>query len=203
MFNSGFIKSTIDGSEFKYDLIDEGLPKEYSYKKNLPIVLDQGQYPICVPCSISALLEYKLSLKSGIKKTSNFELFDIYNSKTTYGEGMTCKEAFDYVIKNGAAYHNGNIKLSKYFIINNIISLRHAIYNNGPCVLVLPVYDTSVNEFWKRSGKCEGYHAVSVVGYDENGFIIRNSWGDTYGYDGYAYITNRDINAAIEIWTLI
>ena len=205
MFNSGLQLSKIDGSELIYEIEDESvkIPKQFSYMNNLPPVLNQGYDPICVPCSISAFLEYKLSLTRGEVKNSKFKLYDIFNSRTTEGEGMTCKEAFKYVINTGAKYKEGLVKFSKYFMINNLMQLRQAIYANGPCVLVLPVFDTEVEEFWKQSGSCIGYHAVSLIGYDEKGFIIRNSWGPSYGYNGYSYITEKDLNYSKEIWTFI
>lgn len=203
MFNSGFELSPIDGSEFKYEIENnEGIPLQFSYMKQMPEILNQGSDPICVPCSISAFLEYKLSLNSGKRQNSKFKLYDIFNSRTTKGEGMTCKEAFKYVINTGAKYKDGVIKASKYFMIQNIVQLRHAIYTNGPCIAALPVYNTG-EKFWRNNGEFMGYHAVAIIGYDESGFIIRNSWGSTYGYDGYSYITNEEINRAEEIWTLI
>ena len=205
MFNSGLVLSEIDGTEFLYEDNKDGkeIPKVFSYMKNLPDVLDQGSDPICVPCSISSYLEYKLSITSRAIKSSHFALFDIFNSRTTSGEGMTCKEAFKHILREGAKYKNGIIKISKYFMITNIFMLRHAIYCNGPCILVLPVYDSNEEKFWKETAPFQGYHAVSVVGYDQDGFIIRNSWGKKYGYEGYSYISNEDIQRAKEIWTLI
>lgn len=203
LFNSGFVPS-IDGTEFIYSFEnnDVQLPVEFSYMKNLPGVLDQGQDPICVPCSISAWLEYKLSLESGIKKGSSFRLYDIFDSRTTKGEGMTCKEAFKYIIDTGAKYKGGIIKGSAYYSIRNLFALRHALISNGPCVAVLPVYDLDSDEFWTGNG-LKGYHAVSVVGYDQEGFIIRNSWGEFYGDCGYYYISNDDMHKkSKEIWTL-
>lgn len=202
MYNSGLELSKIDGSELMYELEKQNIPSQFSYMKQLPPVLNQGIDPICVPCSLSAYFEYKLALESGIKQDSKFKLYDIFKSRTTAGEGMTFKEAFKYVINNGAKYKNGIIKASKYFMITNDVQLRQAIYANGPCFVVLPVYNES-DEFWKEAGSFEGYHAVAAVGYDENGFILRNSWGPNYGHDGYSYITNQDIYLAEEIWTLI
>ena len=202
MFNSGLIPSVIDGSEHMYEMERFEIPIHFSYQKNLPSVLNQGADPICVPCSISAWCEYRLAALSGKRQNSKFKLFDIFNSRTTSGEGMTCKEAFKYLINTGAAYKNGLIKANRYFKVNSILALRNAILNNGPCIAVLPVFDTNADEFWKGSS-LQGYHAVSVVGYDPDGFIIRNSWGESYGYDGYSYITNDDLQKSKEIWTLI
>lgn len=204
MLNYGFELSNIDGSEFIYENENVIIPTEFSYMKNLPKVLNQGEDPICVPCSISAWCEYKLSTKSGIKKDSKFKLFDIFNSRTNVGEGMSCKEAFSYMKNIGATYgKNNKIKIDRYYRVTSILHLRNAIINNGPCIIALPVYDQYKDEFWIEDGPIQGYHAVSVVGYDKNGFIIRNSWGESFGYSGYAYLQNEDFGSIIEAWTLI
>ena len=58
MFNSGFIPSVIDGTENEFiEPKNKGLLKEYSYKKYLPDVLNQGRDSICVPCSLSVVGE--------------------------------------------------------------------------------------------------------------------------------------------------
>ena len=153
MFNSGLILSKIDGSENIYEHETSRIPLQFSYMKNLPPVLDQGSDPICVPCSISAWCEYKLILLSGVKNDSNFRLYDIFESrKNNSDDGMNCKDAFDYIIKYGAKYNNGIIHASKYYIIKNTISLRNAIINNGPCILVLPVYNDQADDFWVDNG---------------------------------------------------
>jgi C1A family cysteine protease len=79
-----------------------------------------------------------------------------------------------------------------------------ALIANGPCVGVLPVYNSDSNdEFWnKRYGNLEGYHAVAIVGYCKDGFIIRNSWGERYGEDGYTLLKNKDFCLFRELWTI-
>jgi hypothetical protein len=205
MFNSGFIPS-MDGTENIYDnAIDDTvyLPTEFSYMKNITGVLNQGSKPICVPCSLSAYFEYKLSLTSGKIENSNFKLYDIYDSRSEKTDGMQIKEAIEYVISNGAQYENGVIKANKYYAIKSKFALRHAIVTNGPCIIGLPVHNTNASEFWEPAyGSLLGYHAVAVVGYDKDGFIIRNSWGSSFGRKGYAHIKNEDIDRATEIWTI-
>jgi C1A family cysteine protease len=48
-----------------------------------------------------------------------------------------------------------------------------------------------------------GYHAISIVGYDEEGFFIRNSWGSGFADRGYTHIKNNDMDKMLEMWTII
>jgi C1A family cysteine protease len=57
------------------------------------------------------------------------------------------------------------------------------------------------------SEKILGGHAVAIVGFDDNKkvFIVRNSWGDTWGDKGYfympyEYVLNKDL--ANDFWTI-
>jgi C1A family cysteine protease len=57
------------------------------------------------------------------------------------------------------------------------------------------------------SEKILGGHAVAIVGFDDNKkvFIVRNSWGDTWGDKGYFYmpydyVLNKDL--ANDFWTI-
>ena len=205
MFNSGFIPSVIDGTE---EIFNEpkniGLPKQFSYMKYLPDVLNQGDKPICVPCSISAFLNWDLNLKDGSKIDNKIDVFEIFEKANGQSSGMSFKDALEFLIENGVGSSKGNIKIDRYAKINSHLALKYAIFLNGPCIGGLPVYDSLRDEFWKgNSSYLEGYHAVSIVGYNEEGFIIRNSWGESYGENGYEFIKNEDILKFTEIWTMI
>lgn len=205
MYNSGFVPSNIDGSEIIFhEPKNMGLPKEYSYKKYLPDVINQGSDPICVPCSISANINWKLNLKGGTPKDNKVKLFDIFNCRTTEGEGMTFKEAFKFLIRQGVETKEGNVKINGYAMVPSILCVKFAVVTNGPCVGVLPVYNSdSIDEFWnEKFGDFLGYHAVSIVGYNEQGIILRNSWGKNYGKDGYTLILEKDFHKFKELWTI-
>ena len=87
-------------------------------------------------------------------------------------------------------------------MVGSIPVLKCALIMNGPCIGGLPVYNSSELEFWKGNN-FEGGHAIAIVGYDKEGFIIRNSWGNYYGYEGYSHIDYKDFNKFYEIWTPI
>lgn len=53
---------------------------------------------------------------------------------------------------------------------------------------LLDVYKPSTNR---------GGHAIAIVGYTSERWIIRNSWGDDWGDDGYAYASHAYVDAGI------
>ena len=205
-FNSGFKPSVMDGTEhiFGAGLPTQNLPASYSYRKFLPDVLNQGESSICVPCSISAFLNWHENLNSGSKKDNKVDYFEIYNQRTNVGEGMTFKEAFYYLRHHGVNSKSGKLKIEEYSLIRDINLLKNAIVMNGPCVGALPVYNYGL-EFWnKKNGESLlGYHAIAIVGYNKEGFIIRNSWGRSYGNNGYTLIKYEDLGKMVEMWTIL
>ena len=44
----------------------------------------------------------------------------------------------------------------------------------------------------ERKGRADGGHAVAIVGYTEDGFIVQNSWGRAWGQDGFALLPYED-----------
>jgi hypothetical protein len=202
--NFGFVPSTIDGSEHIFGAPMTVLPKYYSYKRFLPGVLDQGSRPICVPCSVSAYLNWRENLKTGSKKDNKIDYDEIYDVRTNDGDGMTFKEAFRYLRHHGVSSKAGVLKINEYAMIKNGGALKLALIMNGPCFGALPVYNGR-DEFWKSGpGDCFcGYHAISIVGYNEEGFIIRNSWGTNFGDKGYSILKYEDYSKLIEVWTIV
>ena len=100
--------------------------------------------------------------------------------------------------------------LGAYFRVNHrdLVSMHSALAEVGI------VYATAnVHEGWGQvdpktgeipvDGKAEiGGHAFAVVGYDERGFWIQNSWGPSWGYkSGFALVTYDDwlVNST-DVW---
>jgi C1A family cysteine protease len=96
-------------------------------------------------------------------------------------------------------------KCSSYFNLRkNFTQWRHWLATNGPLMVALSVdqtwYDATANKGLLdvyKPNTAGGGHAVCVVGYTKEGrFIIRNSWGTTWGDKGFAYATEAYITAA-------
>lgn len=53
----------------------------------------------------------------------------------------------------------------------------------------------------RKAGPADGGHAFAIVGYDEHGFLIQNSWGPEWGDDGFATLRYEDwVENAMDCW---
>ncbi len=98
---------------------------------------------------------------------------------------------------------------------NNPTPLKQWLVDDDPLVLGFPVYDEF---YWATENACNapigppadpnsfhGLHAAAVVGYDDNfgggAFKIINSWGTSWGCDGYAWLSYEFVRKyAWEAW---
>jgi hypothetical protein len=154
------------------------------------------------------------------------ELDELVSAPTTFiePEGTTLKAALDVARKYGVVLEGdlpfaggglypdaaavfyakaAQLKIASYFNLGiNPTSWRRWLANNGPILIRLNVDDT-----WQgapEDGRLETYrpetaqggHAVALVGYDSAGFIVRNSWGETWGDKGFAYASDAYALAA-------
>ena len=101
-------------------------------------------------------------------------------------------------------------------VVQTLSQLKGCLASGYPFVFGFTVYESFESDAVAKSGalpmpapkeKVLGGHAVLAVGYDdsEQRFIVRNSWGKTWGLHGYftmpyAYLT--DNNLADDIWTI-
>ena len=133
----GFKPSIIDGTERIFEGNEKiELPEKYTYKAYLTKVLDQGSDSICVPCAVSAYLNWKENLRNGYIKDNKISLYDIYESRTNDGDGMTYKDAFHYLRHNGVKSKNSAIGSSTTLwfsfvgIVTSVASLLVNIIRN-------------------------------------------------------------------------
>ena len=192
----GCTESKLDGTERRFCIESKvSLPEKYSYESFLPDVLDQGNESICVPCSISSWINWRKNLQDGKNTDHKIDLHRIYDIREDKNsDGMSIKEALKFLRKEK--------EIDSYAMVGGELSLKYAIIANGPCIGALPAYNTFDWEFW-RGSEYLGGHAISIVGYDENGFIIRNSWGKAFGLNGYCQLDYSDFTKFFELWTIM
>ncbi len=118
------------------------------------------------------------------------------------------KKAYTNALKHKA--------LSYQRVDRDLTQMKGCLASGYPFVFGFTVYDSFESEAVAKTGKLNlpgkqekvvGGHAIMCVGYDDRAsrFIIRNSWGDSWGMNGYftmpyAYVTND--NLSDDFWTI-
>jgi predicted alpha/beta hydrolase family esterase len=97
--------------------------------------------------------------------------------------------------------------LGAYYRVNHkdLVAMHSAIAEVGVLFAT-----SNVHQGWSEPGEdglieysdaLLGAHAFAIVGYDRRGFWIQNSWGDEWGYQGFACISYDDwLQNATDVW---
>lgn len=105
---------------------------------------------------------------------------------------------------------------SYHALSNDLKELKTCLAQGYPFVMGITVYDSFESPEVAKSGLVPlptendqpmGGHALMVAGYDDDkqSFLVRNSWGDSWGLEGYCYIpyeyiTNSELCS--DLWTI-
>ena len=201
IYGLGCCPSELAGTEHIYNETGVTLPKNFSYVGVMPPVLNQGRTNKCVCYSLTAYLDWRKNCKEGDNDGSQFSVDELYDIRTSKPQdnGMQIKEALRYLRHTGL---NG-MKINEYALVKSIDAVKESLVLNGPCPAGLPFF-SSQEEFWKHGNKMFGGHCILFVGYNEEGFILRNSWGSKYADNGYIIFPYEDFASKVfECWTII
>lgn len=114
--------------------------------------------------------------------------------------------------KNGWEIDAAQRPLGAYYRVDakSITDMQSAILEVGAIYV-----SASVHEGWyldaqkslsliEFSKKRIGGHAFAIVGYNEDGFIVQNSWGPDWGYHGFAVVTYEDwVHNGDDAWVAV
>jgi hypothetical protein len=135
-----------------------------------------------------------------------------YPYKINYSYSKLCKSA---IISSSAKYNNSGKAYSYYSTTTRSTDATIIVYLlQRPIVIALdaslwymyaPVLtDPIANKIFKCSvntGNPVLNHAVLLVGYTQDAWIIKNSWGTGWGDKGYIYVSrNTSVNCGIGYW---
>ena len=143
------------------------------------------------------------------------------------GDGMVIRDALKTVQKYGDCYHadcpgnhntadamkNVNEKVEEYrnlayphrigsyYRVRTPEEIKTALMNHGPVVISMTcrenAYISDDTYCYPQNAKNSGAHCVLIVGWNNKGWIIQNSWGSGYAGDGYFTLTyDTKINEA-------
>jgi C1A family cysteine protease len=207
------------------------IPKILDYREDLQIIRNQGSQGTCYAQSAACIKEWQENRDYGFKGQLSPQFFynnreNKYDDKENNNYGMYSRDVMKLLVNMGIctekSYPYGRIEnkenipnsvyeeakshvIKAYAKVTDLEKTKRCLYENGPCFIVFPVYNYT-DEFWKetdKSTKIVGYHAVVLVGYNENGFIVRNSWGNGWGVGGYSTYKYEDWGSHNEIWTIV
>ena len=123
---------------------------------------------------------------------------------------MCASRVPDNVMRAAAPYKIGSyttlVTFGQYMMEGAKISrIKKALCNNQPVVIAMHVYPSfnKATDVWDgNTFGTSGYHAMCVVGYDDNkyggSFLIMNSWGTDWGNNGYTWVKYMDFCRTVD-----
>ena len=104
--------------------------------------------------------------------------------------------------------------ISDYVSLDNINDIKQCLHSGYPVVFGMTVFESFENPEVASTGivpmpadseQAIGGHCMLIVGYDDSkkSFIVRNSWGSSWGLSGYCYILYEYIaQYASDFWSI-
>ncbi len=186
-------------------------PEEYEAPETE--ILSQGSIGSCVAHSCAtALSSGEKTTYHKFNKYSRGYIYGNRAILDHQGEGMHIRQALKQLNHCGDVFYEdfpynkkypevkalieeNKEKLAKKALPHAIINyyrcyteadIKEAIMDKGGCIICVPVYtDFSRNLSKSKTKKLRGYHAMVIVGWTKDGqWIVQNSWGVNWGYEG-------------------
>jgi hypothetical protein len=198
------------------------LPEEYVLTTNVITPRNQNRRGTCAAFVGSTMIEYKTDADAYLSPE-----FLYHHRITKPAGGMYGRDIFHILMRQGCVPENlysyltkdnesipPNAKLydvaSKYKIngyarILTVLGLKVALLSNESAYLLLPAYHKG-NNFWIPNNTTDPSicHAITVMGYNETGFLFKNSWGEFWGNNGYGLINYEDWEKyLLECWVMV
>ena len=224
------VQSPPDSRDFVFSQEGE-TPTTFDMRPSLLPVRNQGAQGSCFAMSTACMKEYQERKDYGLKEYLSPQFFydqrfNLYDARGDNDEGMYGRDVMTLLSKVGICteqeypygtpqdrtdvttdiYESASKhRVAGYAAVRTLNALKKSLVDNGPCLIGFPVYHYG-EYMWKpeyEGQPMSGGHAMTVVGYTEDSFIIRNSWGDRWGDGGYCYYPFEDWGAHWELWTTI
>lgn len=141
--------------------------------------------------------------------------------KSINRQGYCPEKMWPYVVRNYTkkpsrdSYTDAKGKIVKnYGVVKQTVDEMKAVLAAGyPIVIGFNVYESFMENQVTETGLYEmpdyskesivGGHAVAIVGYRPDGWIVRNSWGKSWGMNGYCIMPFEflaDHEQAMDLW---
>lgn len=199
-------------------------PEEFDLRTFARPSRDQGRRGTCAAFTASAIKEIQEKQDCGFDEWMSPE-FIYYHRENKPASGMYGRNVFQILQRIGSVPesvfpYNDNentpaptndmyetaakYRIANFARVTTVDGLKRALLELGPCYLQLPLY-TSRPYFWRSAPgeSARGGHAVAVVGFNKEGFILKNSWGSKWNGDGCIIFPYNEWGAQWECWVSI
>jgi hypothetical protein len=126
-------------------------------------------------------------------------------TQTVVRDAMKCPGGAYYRV-NHRQVRDMHAALAEVGILYATLMVHDGWFEPGPGIATIGYQDGGKKKSMKlpiitRKGRADGGHAIAIVGYAEQGFIIQNSWGLSWGKDGFALLPYEDYMLhATDVW---
>lgn len=174
-------------------------PTPRSYHWASAGLFDQGNEGICVAAAWKQfLMGSPLRTKGGRTMQEWYDLFILADEWTQNDNDNVFPRNFGTSVRAGAKVLSSLGHILEYRWAENSEDARLWVGWKSPLVGGFNWYtgmmDTDSKQYIHPTGSVEGGHAIYICGYSlkRDAFRIRNSWGDSFGYRGFAWLHRED-----------
>jgi hypothetical protein len=190
------------------------------------LIMDQGQEGACTGFGLAAVINYLRGPSDPANSASPRMLYEMakrfdewegedYSGSSCrgairgwYHNGVCLEKDWKYSVKTPGRLTPGRAKKARkmtvgayYRLRPNIVDYHYALNEAGALYVSAQVHEgwqTPKNGKIKMRAKVIGGHAFAVVGYNENGFWVQNSWDNSWGDNGLALWSYEDWQHSVQ-----
>jgi hypothetical protein len=152
-----------------------------------------------------------------IEEASDYITSCWWCSHTPYDVGLPTEACYPYTMSSVCAAlgqcDSNRYKIDTWYgVPATVDEIKNALTTYGPLVTTMRIYSDFYYYYQNGVYKCAvcdprrpnrnsiGYHAVSIVGYDDTNqcFKVKNSWGDKWGEAGYFRIGYSEVTSNVQ-----
>lgn len=186
-------------------------------RNEFPIIYDQGKLGSCTAHAICSLVGFKypgfqgsrLFLYYNERRLSGSIMVDdgtevVIGIRSLEKFGICAESSWPYIPENfkkrppNECYMNSK-KIKGFRIPREIGCMKQSLLNKNPFIIGIKIFESFRSDKVKKNGvigsipdigmeKCLGGHAIICIGFDEEYWIMRNSWGKNWGDNGHFYL---------------
>lgn len=211
---NGVVESSYDARDYKIKA-DSEFPEEFELPYKVSVKNQGSKPTCVAHALSSLVEYHNLIETGKYRKFSTEFIYGTRNIGYYIGDGMVIRDALKTIQKYGDCYYadcpgnhdtadamkNINEKVEEYrdlayphrigsyYRVRTQEEIKTALMNHGPVVISMTCKDNAYiaddTYCYPQGAENSGRHCVLIVGWNENGWIIQNSWGALYAGDGY------------------